>query len=228
VRLTSDPGTDHTPAWSPDGSKIAFSRAEIYGAGAALYVMNADGSQQVALTSDRWYNSFPSWSPEASELVFARYQRGDHDLFRAAVDSLEVTRLTNTRGSELWPQWSPNGDRIVYSFAPKSFRDYEIISIAPEGGDKRRLTDNNFRDDMSPLWSPAGDRISFQRCAGTTCHLYAMNADGSVKGNSWTGESRASPMPGRRPERRSHWPGSTDAITMTCSRLMQTAATSPI
>jgi Tol biopolymer transport system component len=67
------------------------------------------------------------------------------------------------------------------STASRSFEDYEIVSIAPDGTDKTRLTLNSFRDDMTPLWSPAGDRISFVRCEGTTCHVYAMNADGSAK-----------------------------------------------
>jgi Tol biopolymer transport system component len=167
--------------WSPDGSKIAYSSAVSYGAGAALYVMNSDGSDQTALTTDRWYNSFPSWSPDGSELVFVRDLRGDYELFRISTDTSEVTRLTDNRGTDHWPQWSPDGTRIIYSFAAPSFEDYEIISIAPDGTDRLKLTDNRFRDDMSPQWAPSADRISFIRCQGTTCHLYAMNPDGSSK-----------------------------------------------
>jgi Tol biopolymer transport system component len=188
TRLTSGTPIESHPVWSPDGSKIAFSRAEFYDAGAALYVMNADGSGQTAITGDRWHNSFPSWSPDGSQLVFARYQRSDYELYRAAGDASEVTRLTDNRGQDHMAQWSPDGSRIVYSFAPRSFGDYEIISIAPDGTDKVRLTLNDFRDDMVPQWSPAGDRIAFVRCQGTTCHLYAMNADGSAKNKLVDGE----------------------------------------
>src|SRR5687767_6494831 len=48
-RLTSDPGVDTMPAWSPDGRRIAFVRG--FGADADIWVMNADGSDQQRLTT---------------------------------------------------------------------------------------------------------------------------------------------------------------------------------
>jgi Tol biopolymer transport system component len=181
TRLSSGSAIDSFPIWSRDGSRIAFSRAPSYDAGAALYVMSADGSQKLALTTHRWYNYLPSWSPDGSELVFVRWLRGDYEIYRGATDGSGITRLTSNQGNDQWPQWSPDGSRIVYSFADDSFQDYEIYSIAPDGSGKTRLTNNGFRDDMVPRWSPAGDRIAFIRCEGTTCHLYSMLSDGNNK-----------------------------------------------
>ena len=62
VRLTQGPASDINPAWSPDGTQIAYSsqRAGFYG----IYVMNADGSDSVALVEDLKVAIQPAWAPK--------------------------------------------------------------------------------------------------------------------------------------------------------------------
>ena len=62
-RLTTDPGSDVKPSWSPNGQRIVFNR---YSPGADIVVMNADGSGQTSLGPG--YE--PSWSPDGSKIVF--------------------------------------------------------------------------------------------------------------------------------------------------------------
>jgi TolB protein len=59
-RLTTNPGYDVAPAWSPDGSTIAF---ESKRGRVDLYAMAPDGSRQRKLTDDRFGNSAPVWAP---------------------------------------------------------------------------------------------------------------------------------------------------------------------
>ncbi len=61
VRLTNDPATDFGPAWSPDGSRIAFSTFR--DGNFEIYVMNADGSNPINLTNDPAEDLTPAWSP---------------------------------------------------------------------------------------------------------------------------------------------------------------------
>jgi len=72
VRLTRIPGTETTPVWSPDGSRIAFI-SDPKGLGDQdfdLYVMNADGSNVIKLTSEQLIYSHVTWSPDGLSIVF--------------------------------------------------------------------------------------------------------------------------------------------------------------
>ena len=64
--LTNDPAWDYAPVWSPDGTRIAFSRR--YGDDWALYVMNADGSGATNLALGK--APFSSWSPDGRKIAF--------------------------------------------------------------------------------------------------------------------------------------------------------------
>jgi hypothetical protein len=61
VQLTNDPASDISPAWSPDGSKIAF--VSYRDGNAEIYVMNADGSDETRITNDPGFQGQPSWQP---------------------------------------------------------------------------------------------------------------------------------------------------------------------
>src|SRR5438270_12332836 len=64
------------PAWSPDGSKIAFTR---YGANASdIYVMNADGGGIVQLTNTPGNDDHPAWSPDGSKIAFSSARAARH------------------------------------------------------------------------------------------------------------------------------------------------------
>ncbi|NRA09710.1 MAG: PD40 domain-containing protein, partial [Myxococcales bacterium] len=62
MNLTNDPAGDFDPAWSPDGTQIAF--YSVRDGNFEIYVMNAvDGSNQTRLTNDPSDDTSPAWSP---------------------------------------------------------------------------------------------------------------------------------------------------------------------
>jgi Tol biopolymer transport system component len=112
-RLTFLPLTiDQMPAWSPNGQQIAFmSLREGY---CAVFLMNADGSDQVNLTPkgaadpvSSWCSRAPSWSRNGQRIYFMSFRvstGGDVELFSMAADGSELTRLTTSAGEDGGPR----------------------------------------------------------------------------------------------------------------------------
>jgi TolB protein len=101
TRLTSaNPAADLGPAWSPDGSKIAFSRED------DIYVMNAGGSGQTPLTTGGAADVEPSWSPDGSKIAFTRGQGNNMDIFVINADGSAATAVVNGPVFDRTPSWS--------------------------------------------------------------------------------------------------------------------------
>jgi Tol biopolymer transport system component len=110
VQLTAGPA-DINPAWSPDGSRIAFYRG---GNDGGIYVMGADGGSQVRRTSP---GGSPTWSPDGHWIAFACLVGGGGGICKVPADgdaATPVIVLART-GYVDFPAWSPDGSRIAFT-----------------------------------------------------------------------------------------------------------------
>jgi dipeptidyl aminopeptidase/acylaminoacyl peptidase len=183
------------PAWSPDGTKVAFARWE--GESPGIYVIDEDGSNETLVFG--WVEAKgPAWSPDGSRIAFTRWY-GGRDVDTEVCSrgrcrilpadhwwKLGVVRLEDGYFHELLcyahslsPTWSPDGSVIAYD------SDFGIHLTNEEGTighvtDDRSLyaisTDNR---DISPVWSPDGTQIAFGFHQHDHWEIYVMNADGS-------------------------------------------------
>ena len=134
------------PAWSPDGSSIAFNRSETTG----IFVLELSSKEVRLVSEDRWAWS-PSWSPDGRSI--AHIGQGGN-LWVMAVDGGQALQLTFD--DEFWdedPTWSPDGTRIVFVRAGKDWGDRDLYVIPAEGGAEEPITDSS-RVDADPCWAP--------------------------------------------------------------------------
>lgn len=181
---------DEAPAWSPDGTKIAFAsqvaRDGIYSS-EQIYVMGADGGRQRRLTTtlgDSTFAHSPAWSPDGQQIAFAR-EIGD--IFVIKADGTGQRRVTSGPDVDAAPDWSPDGKLIAVNGGEDDKGYIDVIAV--DTGRRTRLTESG--QDYSPDWSPDGRRIAFTSYRDSNAQLYVMDADG-------TGEVRLVRGPVRR------------------------------
>lgn len=175
-RLTTQPGADLDPAWSPDGSRIAF--ASDRDGNREIYVMNADGSGLRRLTNVPGADHSPSWSPDGSRIMFVSERDGNAEIYVMSADGANPVRVTTHVGSDVDPAWSPDGTRIAFA----SSRDglFALYLMNTDGSGITRLDLVGSREDMEPAWSPDGTRIAFsRRISAGDRGIFIANADGS-------------------------------------------------
>jgi Tol biopolymer transport system component len=131
VPLTTLPGDEWTPRWSPDGREIAFYAHEPGSPGnTQIMVMPAAGGSPTALTNSSGDNSWPAWSPSGLAITFRSNRTGEYRFWLLTRDSVggpwhEAVRLTDF---DCWlPTWAPDGSGVLCGTA------HDLVFISAQG-----------------------------------------------------------------------------------------------
>jgi Tol biopolymer transport system component len=171
-RLTTSPGDDFDPSWSPDGTRIAFRRER--SGEPEIWIMNADGTQQRRLTD----GLSPAWSPDGSLVAFAGPSGSSGIITVIRPDGTRRRTLPHTEGGE-YPSWSPDGKRIAFN---ENLTGHHVMHIVDLDGS--RLVDlSKVGEGWQVDWSPDGRSILFVSGRDQTAQgyddVYVMRSDGS-------------------------------------------------
>ena len=174
--LSCSRGQDIDPAWSPDGTRIAF--ASDRDGQWDVWVMDADGSDQVRLTDDPAHDAHPAWSPDGTRIAFESGRdtaKNTADLWVMSADGSGQERLLKMPGNEQYPDWSPDGKLIAFSHFGGAGSP-GIWTVRADGTKAGLLAGGALH---SPRWSPDGRWIALDgEPGGCKFDVYVMAADG--------------------------------------------------
>lgn len=189
VNVSGDQGYNTEPAWSPDGTRISFTRSYYSPSSAPtsdVYVADADGTDRLQIAHDEGEMDFGAvWSPDGTRLAFSRILADDtNHVYTVDPDGSDISRLVDITDVQTFsPQWSPDGVKLSFGSHGPDGSAIETSSAdgsgrttvysPPQGGPYYGL--NGWR------WSPDGTKLAFAYTVGEAAGANAcvVNADGT-------------------------------------------------
>ena len=164
--LTTAPGLEQDPAWSPEGTRIAYASDE--SGNMDIWVKQIAAGQKMNLTEDySGYDGKPAWSPDGEWIAFISERNGGGIFVLPAlggipkqVSSLSFAMSQSRTGSIPDISWSPDGSELAYAIAGS------LYTISSAGGVPSEIPlppKGLIIGYLEPAWSPDGNRIA---CTG--------------------------------------------------------------
>jgi TolB protein len=166
------------PAWSPDGTRIAYSlytrRNNIKNID--LYEFNFANSTVRMLSNRKGINSGAVYNPNGQSIAMTMSFLGNPEIFSLTPGSNTVTRLTKSFGFDVDPSFSPDGRKLA--FVSNRTGMPMVFTMNIDGSDTKRLTFAG-RYNATPTWSPQNNKIGFAGWIDGRFDVFVMNPDGT-------------------------------------------------
>ncbi|MFA5984907.1 MAG: Tol-Pal system beta propeller repeat protein TolB [Methylococcaceae bacterium] len=134
--IASSPEPLMSPAWSPDGRKVAYVSFEKKTA--AIFVQTLATGERIKVAEFPGINGAPAWSPDGQKLALTLSKDGSPDIYILNLVSRSLTKMTQSYAIDTEPTWSPDGSYIV--FTSDRGGKPQLYMMPSSGGQEKRLT----------------------------------------------------------------------------------------
>lgn len=179
LQVTADGTSSVRPAWSPDGSHIAFQTSEdnVY----HVYTMAADGSDRRLISQGATDDRHPTWSPDSKMLAVDTGTELKREIALVDLASGNRSVITSIGGFASFPTWSPDSGRLAFYVYQNGTLD--IWTVNTDGTRAMQMTQVLASENKSQCtfachgaaWSPDGSRLAY--ADGDQMHVYTMRSD---------------------------------------------------
>lgn len=159
-----------SPAWAPDGVRIAYVSFENR-TQSAIYVQDRQQGSRIKVLSREGINGAPSWSPDGTRLAVTLSFEGNADIYILNLDTAQLRRVTDSDAIDTEPAWIDN-DTLV--FTSDRSGGPQLYEVSARGGRAGRITfEGNYN--ASPTVSPDGATIAFVHGTGTGFQIASID-----------------------------------------------------
>jgi TolB protein len=180
TNLTNSPASEAGPSWSPDGSRILFTRSDDAERG-DLFVMDSDGGNEEQLTDTPLSEGPAGWSPDGRTIAFSTFTESDGGaVWLMNADGGQPRQIYAERNAFVgFQDWSPDGRDLLLGIDRAGGGELDLYDIGIDGTGLTQLTTSR-GDDSGGRWRPDGGQIVFWSDGNPQgAGIYLMEGDGS-------------------------------------------------
>jgi len=175
-QVSSKPGINGAPAFSPDGRKLVVTLGGVDG-NLDIHVLDITSRQTRRLTTHRAIDTEGTWSPDGRYIYFTSDRSGGPQVYRVGVNGGTPERVTFEGSYNARPRLSPDGSRLAMVHNDRG--NYRIAVMDLER--KNLLVLSEGRQDESPSFAPNSDILIYATRKGRNGVLETVSADGLIR-----------------------------------------------
>lgn len=159
-----------SPAWSPDGSEVAYVSFE--SGNSAIYIQNVASGARRLISARKGINGAPAFSPDGTKLALVLSYTGNPEVYVMDLASKALTRITNNYSIDTEPEWAPDGQSLIFT-SDRSGKP-QLYQISAIGGSPKRITFQGEYNSNSSIGYD-GKRIAMVQGSGNVYRIAVMD-----------------------------------------------------